>query len=321
MKREKVLIIKVGYSETLDREISAQTSYGDVLRTTVLLHIFRDAHVTWLVDKKAVPILGNISEIDRLLVPDPLTILQLQAEHFDTVINLEKVPGLCALADSIKAWRRFGFRFDNRLGCAEAYDGTHEVLYLCNDIKTKRSNRKFAQEVLFEMVGKKWGGEEYIFAYRPSGDVKYDIGFNHTVGNKWPTKAWPMEKWKELEKRLAGRFSISWQQGLDNMEDYFEWINSCRMIVTNDSFGLHLGLAMKKKIVALFGSTNHSEVFMYGLGEKVFPKTQCETIPCFEKSCFYKKHCMEDISVGMVNDAVNAVFKGRTVSGMTKAAS
>ena len=34
--------------------------------------------------------------------------LQLQHERFDTVINLEKVPGVCALADSISAWRRHG---------------------------------------------------------------------------------------------------------------------------------------------------------------------------------------------------------------------
>ncbi len=38
-KRQKVLIIKVGYSETLDPEISNVTSYGDVLRTTVLLNL------------------------------------------------------------------------------------------------------------------------------------------------------------------------------------------------------------------------------------------------------------------------------------------
>jgi len=60
MKRKhKVLIIKVGYSETLAQEISSHTSYGDVLRTTVLLHLYKNDHVTWLVDEKALPILRN----------------------------------------------------------------------------------------------------------------------------------------------------------------------------------------------------------------------------------------------------------------------
>ena len=55
-------------------------------------------------------------------------------------------------------------------------------------------------------------------------------------------------------------YSISWQEGLNNMEQYFDWIHRCRLIVTNDSFGPHLAIAMKKKIVALFSSTRSSGV-------------------------------------------------------------
>ena len=127
-KRQKILIIKVGYSETLDPEIDNVTSYGDVLRTTVLLHLYRQDHVTWLVDEKAYPILKRNPYIDRVLIYDLTSVLQLQSEHFDTVINLEKVPGLCALADGITAWRRYGFRFDVKTGEAEAYDGTQSTL-------------------------------------------------------------------------------------------------------------------------------------------------------------------------------------------------
>ena len=37
MKKQKVLIIKLGYSETLDPEIGRVPSLGDVMRTTVIL--------------------------------------------------------------------------------------------------------------------------------------------------------------------------------------------------------------------------------------------------------------------------------------------
>ncbi len=40
--KEKVLIIKLAYSETLDEEIGLETSLGDMLRTTVVLHLFKD---------------------------------------------------------------------------------------------------------------------------------------------------------------------------------------------------------------------------------------------------------------------------------------
>jgi len=311
MKREKVLIIKVGYSETLDREIGGVTSYGDVLRTTVLLQIFKDSHVTWLVDRKALPILRTIEQIDRILVLDPLTILQLQAEHFDTVINLEKVPGLCALADSIKAWRRFGFRLDVRNGCAEAYEGTQTALSICNDMDNKRNHKKYVQQVLYEMIGKEWNGEEYVFGYQPKGSEQYDIGFNHEVGNKWPSKAWPPEYWKQIETLLQGKFTISWQQGLDNMEDYFEWIHQCRMIVTNDSFGLHLALSMKKQVVSLFGPTNPCEVHHYGLGKSVVPTTECPHFPCHQPRCTYSRPCMEELPPQDVYETILRVAANR----------
>ena len=53
----KVLIIKLGYSETMDREISITSSLGDVLRTTVILNYLKSDEVTWVVDEKAFPLL------------------------------------------------------------------------------------------------------------------------------------------------------------------------------------------------------------------------------------------------------------------------
>lgn len=107
----KVLIIKLGYSETLDKEIGTRTSLGDVLRTTVILNYFKDDDITWLVDEKAYPLLENNPFIRRILIFNLESVLQLQREKFDTIVNLEKGPGICAFSDPINAWRRFGFRF------------------------------------------------------------------------------------------------------------------------------------------------------------------------------------------------------------------
>ncbi len=314
MKKQKVLIIKVGYSETLASDVNTIkniTSYGDVLRSTVLLHLYKDDHVTWLVDEKAYPILQGNKYIDRILIYNLTSVLQLQAEHFDTVINLEKIPGICALADSIKAWRRYGFRFDSRTGEVAAYDGSHIVLDICNNIEKKKHRKAYWQEGLFEMVGAEWNGEEYILGYTPKGSVKYDIGFNYLVGNKWPLKGWPMDYWQALEERLNGRYSVSWQEGKDNIEGYFEWINSCEMIITNDSFGMHAAIALKKKIVALFGPTHYSENYLYGLGEVLCPSDlNCALYPCSVAECpNYGLSCMELINVDNVSDAVEKVWR------------
>ena len=289
-KQHKVLIIKVGYSETLDAQISNVTSYGDVLRSTVLLNLYKDDHVTWLVDEKSLPILKGNPHIDKILIYNLTSVLQLQAEHFDTIINLEKVPGLCALADSINAWRRHGFRFDTHTGEAEAYDCSHVVLEVCRNIEKKRNHEAYWQEGLFEMVGAQWNKEEYVLGYQPKSKVKYDIGFNFQVGNKWPLKGWPIAYWKRLEKLVAKKYSISWQQGLDNMEDYFEWIHSCKFLVTNDSFGMHIAIAMKKPFIAIFGPTHYRENYLYDRGIAFYPQElDCKLFPCRVEVCPHVK--------------------------------
>ncbi|MHC5060111.1 MAG: glycosyltransferase family 9 protein [Planctomycetota bacterium] len=285
-KKQKVLIVKVGYSETLDPEISNVTSYGDVLRTTVLLNLYKNDHVTWLVDEKAYPILKNNPYIDRILIYDLTSVLQLQSEHFDTVINLEKVPGLCALADQVTAWRRYGFRFDVKKGEAEAYEGTQNALSMCYNEEKKKKGKRYWQEHLFEMVGATWHNQEYVLGYQPKTTETYDVGFNYQVGNKWPSKVWSMNNWEKLQGLLSKNYSVSWQQGLDNMEQYFEWINSCRVIVTNDSFGLHLAIALKKKVVAIYGSTSANEIYLYELGSILVPKDDvCPDVPCYLPKC------------------------------------
>lgn len=195
----KILIIKLGYSETLDKEISTTTSLGDVIRTTVILNFFKGERITWLVDEKAYPLVAQNPHIERVLIYNLESVLRLQKERFDTLINLEKVPGICALADSINAWRRFGFRFDEYEGTAQSYDGAEKVLALSLDENAKRSNKKYWQEALAEMIGKEWHNEEYILGYKPNTQITHDIGFNWTVGSKWQNKNWRKEHWEALE--------------------------------------------------------------------------------------------------------------------------
>ena len=90
----KVLIVKLGITETIDSEISLDSiSLGDIFRTTAVLHLFKDDQVTWLTSEEGPPLLEDNPYIDRILVYNLTSVLQLQSEHFDVLINLEKVPG------------------------------------------------------------------------------------------------------------------------------------------------------------------------------------------------------------------------------------
>lgn len=295
-KRKKLLIIKLGWSETLDAEISRISSLGDVLRTTVVLHEFQDCHVTWLVDEKAFQLIENNPYVHRPLIFDLSSVLQLGSEHFDVVINFEKTPGLCALADKIVAQKRYGFAFDPATGEAISRDGSERVFSLCKNHEEKRSHREPWQKVLVEMIGGTWTGQEYILGYRPKSEVKFDFGMNHVVGSKWPTKIWPKANWERLRSLLETRgFSVTWQEGLEDLNHYMDWLHSCRNIITCDSLGFHLALAMRKKTVVLYGPTNANETYLYGRGVSVQPRGFA-CAPCLSSACTHTRFCMDSIT-------------------------
>lgn len=308
--KEKILIVKLGFTETIDQKVSTDNiSLGDVFRTTAILHLFKKDYVVWLTTKEAAPLLAKNPYIDRLLVYDLTVALQLQSEHFDVVINLEKVPGVCALTDSIYAWRKYGFRFDPKSGKAEAYEHSYEVVANSEDTRLRSKMKKNWIEMLYGMVGARWDGESYVLGYKPKTKQKFDIGFNSKVGKRWPNKSWPEERWEKLKRLIGSKFSISQQQSLNDINGYIDWLNSCRLIITNDSLGLHLAIALNKNIIAMFGPTSEREVFLFERGVIVKPIKKLKCMPCFNTVCKYGKSCMHYIRPETIYKYINKLLK------------
>ena len=311
----KIFIMKLGYSETLDSEITRIPSLGDVLRTTPILWALKekypDSKITWLVDRQAEPLLRGNHLIDRILVWDEFVPFQLMKEKFDVLINLEKIAGICALSDMIDAWVKYGFRFDAIEGTFHAYErGLDFIDYIKN--KQTGKSRDCWQKVLIEMMGAEWKGQEYIIGYKPKEGKKYDVGLNYTVGSKWPRKAMPLEKWKELERELTEEgYTVSWQQGVDDLYAYMDWINSCRTLVSNDSLGLHIAFALKKNAVGLFGPTDSKEIYFYGKSKVVRANEKCSYMPCYSIECISGKKCMEKIRTKEIVNRVKDFSKAK----------
>jgi heptosyltransferase-2 len=148
-------------------------------------------------------------------------------------------------------------------------------------------NKKTYQQVIFEMAGFKWNGEDYVLGNMSKSNIQYKVGINYLAGEKFPNKTWP--HWKKLADMLD---SVSLQGQFATIEEYINWINSCRIIVTGDSLGMHIALALKKKVVILMGSTSWNEIETYNRGVILISQLPCS--PCYKKSkCSIIPSCMD----------------------------
>ena len=288
------MIIKTGFSEFLDRGISTTVSLGDVLICTSLLHLYKRDEVTWVTDWQARQLLANNPYIHHLLIYGSKTLENLRAGEFDILINLEKDIGICTYLNQIHTKKKYGFYFN---------DAVHNIAtrrkftqYLLAGQENHRDINKNALEILYETVGEQWAGQGLILGVKPNKKERYDIGFNYSVGSKWPTKAWSMDHWQSLEKLFGSSCKISWQQGHKNLNRYIDWVNDCRLLITSDSLGQAVAQALGKKVVTLYGPTNY--VRMQGIPDiTVLPSTlKCPHMPCFLPVCKHDKFCMDYIS-------------------------
>jgi heptosyltransferase II len=316
---KKILVIKLGYSETLDREQSLIPSLGDVVRTTPILWAlkekFPDSVITWLVAPEARPFLQGVPMIDRILEWNSFVPFQLMRERFDVLINLEKIPGVCGLVDMIDAWVKYGFRFDATTGDFGGYEqGESFIEYIRQKELEPSKPRKYWQQTLIEMLGVPWRQQEYVMAMADRPEPRWDVGLNYRVGAKWPDKTMPDDHWKQLADLLASRgMSVSWQEGFADPASYIRWISSNRSIVTADSLGLHLAIGLRIPFVGLFGPTDSREVFTYGRGRSILPRLNCPHLPCYANTCLIQDPCMAHIPLMEVVRNVEEILPARSM--------
>ncbi len=300
-----VLLIKLGYVEEIPDAVTHLTSLSDVFVTSVLLRHFQNDQVTVVTARDAVPLFKNIPNVRRVLTYDYQVSMALSHEHFDVLVNLEPGWEFCALADSVWADQRFGFTLDDYGEESVALEGAEELFVVTRWPAKLRMLDRPLQALLYETVGAQWRGEEYVLGIRPDVQPEWDIAFNVQTDRGWMNRNWSEMRWRELES-LCGDYSISYayQEYGDDLAEYIRWIAGCRVLVTPDSLGMHLALALGKRVVALLGPTSPRVIHLYDRGEAIVPTGDFDCIPCYEHECRYKQSCLESIDPAEVMTAV-----------------
>ncbi len=177
-------------------------------------------------------------------------------------------------------------------------------------------------------IGKRFASENLL-----SGSKRI-LGLYTGAGDRWKMKSWPEEGFRGLIKKvlketdlkillyggpdvqdknahLHSEFLNSGRvinTGTNNsLRTFFSLLNLSDIIVTGDTMALHVGLALRKKVVGLFGPTSAAEIEMYGQGIKITGKVDC--LCCYRESCTESPNCMETITPEMVFIAIQELLE------------
>jgi len=259
------------------------------------------------------------------------------------LINLDKALNAAALATQLNAGEKRGYGLDEN-GVVFPMNKEAEYHYsICLDNWGKKvENKKTYPEMIFDIAGLSYDGEEYVVALpkncsefvsrffgnhdiRPSDTV---IGLNTGCGPVYPHKKWTLDNHEKLigklvkevgakillfgaqseieyNRELCSRFksNVIDTTGSTSLADFASLTNICDVIVTGDTAGMHLAIALKKPVVALFGPTPAQEIDLYGRGIKLVGKVDC--INCYDQfPCDRNPTCMETITPDEVFDSI-----------------
>jgi ADP-heptose:LPS heptosyltransferase len=145
--------------------------------------------------------------------------------------------------------------------------------------------------------------------------------------SRWPSKDWPLENYLEVCKAVSNNYRILFtgsadrkaeiDQGLTTIEDQrpanlagkltllelAELCSRASLMVTGDSFPMHLAGAVQTPVIALFGPTDESKVGPLGERDQVIRVSGCDI--CDKKNC--PRYCLARLGSAEVIESVLAI--------------
>jgi len=334
--RNKILIIKLDAIG----DVLRTTSILPPLRKK-----YPDAFITWCTKSNAKQLFSNNDFVDEIITIEEDAFFRINAEVYDIVINLDTSKLSSSIAASANGKNKIGFVL-NKKGYVEATSkAADKWLEMSAFDDLKKENKQTYQEIMYGILdlnttkiaqpvfklseddiekrntlAKKWKFSK----------LRKTIGLNVGVGNKWPNKGWPNKRWEELiekldskkyhllllggqeEKKLMAQLCSKYKFLIDtsynnSLVEFAAIVNLCDMLITADSLALHIGTALNKKIIALFGPTSISEINLFNRGIKVSAPEDCKCY--YNRYCTEEVSCMEKITPGMVMKAISEIEK------------
>ncbi|MCD4734287.1 glycosyltransferase family 9 protein [bacterium] len=305
------------------------------------------AYITWVTAEASLPLVANQPLVNAALPLNFETVLGLTGRRFEAVYVLDKEPEATGVGMRVEAEQHYGFVHDHR-GALRPVDSQMDYYWRLglDDEEKFHRNQKSYQQLLAEALGLDYRGERYRLTpgeeeRELAGEIIEQglerikrrvesgvIGLNIGAGAVFVNKNWSLERYIALVKSLpkmsflllgGGREqaalnqlsalpnAISGGSGNDLLT-FAALCARCAVVLTGDTLGLHVSLAVETPVVAFFGPTCEQEIDLYGQGEKL--NTSLDCAPCYKRSCDRSPNCMETIELATVQTTVKRLLDG-----------
>ena len=296
---------------------------------------FKNAHIACAVAPRAGGILRDNSYIDEIIIYDEKGahkglfgklrfVSLLRKKKFDLAVLLHRSLTRALFALFARIGERSGYRTEKgRRFLTRPIEAPeremHKVEYFLKIAETfgcDTSGKDY--EFFIKDEDRKYVGRELS----ESGIAKEDLLVVINPGGNWPPKRWSEKNFAQLSDSLVEQYNAKIViSGCDKDKERAERIKNnmkekpvilcgrtslkqlgalmerSDFVISGDSGPMHIAVAMKTRVIALFGPTSPGLTGPYGNGNyRVIQKTpECE-IPCYDLAC-RDYRCMDAIAV------------------------
>jgi len=295
-----VLIIKLGAT-------------GDVVRTTPLMRRF-NGNITWVTAATNTVLLENLQDNVR-----PFSWEERERaldRHYDLAINLEDTLDVAQYLKTVKCGEIFGAYADSDNSLRYTEDARRWFdLSLISSYGRKEAdrlkflNRQSYQEMIFNGLGLRFVGEQYLLPEPIETELTGDVAIAAEAGTVWPMKKWAY--YGDLKKRLEDEgLTVNLLPKRPSLLQHLSDVQNHRCLVSGDSLPMHFALGARARCVTLFTCTSPWEIYEYGVQKKIVSPLLAEFF--YERG--YDERAVTAISVDEVFQAVMGQLEGAAVS-------
>ncbi len=323
-------------------------SIGDVTRAmplvTVLRKGFPRSYIAWSVEPASRPLLEHNPAIDEIILFDRVRgwralipfLRQIREQHFDLVLDLQRILKSGLISWATGARRRIGF---NRADAKEfnwVFNNLH-IEAFDETIPKIEHYFKFTDYLGLPREAPQWN---FRLTAKERAAVQNHISFIKQsfavlfVGTRWQSKRWFATQIARCADLLHDeyRLDVVFLGGESDRELANEAVKESKTVVTNlvartslreaigiieranvavgpDTGLMHIAAAVGTPVISLWGATRPERTGPYGYSDLVI-QGRAPCVPCNRKRCRIGRICMQSITTAEISERI-ALALGR----------